>query len=90
MSRASSTRWRPAYPTARRFIRTAGVAGDPRARRILRNVADASVAFLRPLEKLPVDTTTFNDGKRIAQAYAMGMRDAAAGFKPCQPGDSID
>lgn len=64
--------------------------GDPRAERILRNIADAKVAFLRPLEKLPVDTTTFDDGERIAKAYAMGMRDAAAGFKPYQSGDFID
>lgn len=50
------------------------------------SIADASVAFIRPEKTLPVETTTFDDGERIAQAYAMGMRDAANGFTPYHPG----
>lgn len=65
-------------------------AGDPRAERILRNIADANVAFLRPQKALPVETTTFNDGDRIAKAYALGMQDGRRGFKPYQAGDLID
>lgn len=66
------------------------VSRDPRAERLVSDIADAQVAFLRPLEKLPVDTTTFDDGKRIARAYEMGMRDAQRGFKPYRAGDLID
>lgn len=66
------------------------VSRDPRVQRLVSDIADAQVAFLRPLEKLPVDTTTFDDGERIARAYAMGMRDAQRGFKPYEAGDLID
>lgn len=91
-----------AYDTMQRHIMYAAIrstyvetqikrefANDPRAERLLRNIADSEVAFLRPLEKLPVETTTFDDGLRIAKAYEMGMRDAAHGFKPYQPGDVL-
>lgn len=63
---------------------------DPRAEELVSYIADAQVAFLRPLEKLPVDTTTFDDGERIASAYAMGMRDAERGFQPYKAGDLVD
>lgn len=61
-------------------------ASDARGERMLRDIADSDVAFLRPQEKLPVDTTTFNNGELIAKAYAMGMRDATRGFTPYKPG----
>jgi predicted acylesterase/phospholipase RssA len=63
---------------------------DSRAERMLQKIADSEVAFLRPMEKLPVDTTTFDDGARIAKAYAMGMRDGQRGFTPYRAGDLID
>lgn len=66
------------------------VSADPHAKPLVRSIADAQVAFLRPLSKLPVETTTFNDGVRIASAYEMGMRDAARGFKPYESGDLVD
>lgn len=53
------------------------------------SIADASVSFIRPGKALPVETTTFDDGERIAQAYAMGMRDAAGGFTPYHPGIAL-
>jgi predicted acylesterase/phospholipase RssA len=62
---------------------------DRTAERLVSGIADARVAFLRPGETLPVDTTTFDDAERIANAYAMGMRDARGGFKPYTPGDFI-
>jgi predicted acylesterase/phospholipase RssA len=60
-------------------------ADDSRAERALSKIADARVAFLRPAEHLPVETATFDDGERIAKAYALGMRDAAHGFEPYSP-----
>ena len=66
------------------------VSRYPQAERLVSAIADAHVAFLRPLEPLPVDTTTFDDGERIAKGYAMGMRDAQRGFKPYEVGDLID
>lgn len=53
------------------------------------SIADASVAIIRPDKTLPVETTTFDDGKRIAQAYELGMRDAARGFTPYHPGIAL-
>jgi predicted acylesterase/phospholipase RssA len=61
----------------------------PKVRAFVENIADANVAFLRPLETLPVETTSFDDGSKLAQAYAMGMRDARRGFKPYEPGDEL-
>ena len=66
------------------------LAKHPQSERIIRYLADADVAFLRPSEKLPVETTTFDDGERIASAYVAGMRDGAAGFTPYRGGDLID
>lgn len=67
----------------RRFANKYGIESE------LRNIADADVSFLRPAEKLPVETITFNDGELIAKAYAAGMRDAANGFTPYRPEDVL-
>lgn len=45
-----------------------------------------SISFIRPHETLPVETTTFDNGRLIAQAYEMGMRDGRNGFTPYKPG----
>lgn len=66
------------------------LAKHPKSERIIRYLADADVAFLRPSEKLPVETTTFDDGDLLAKAYAMGMRDGGKGFTPYKGGDLID
>lgn len=61
----------------------------PQAERFLEGIPDANVAFLRPLAKLPVDTTTFDDAAKIAEAYAMGVKDGRNGFKAYRPGDVL-
>jgi predicted acylesterase/phospholipase RssA len=75
-----------AYDTMQRHIMYAAI----RSTSAETNVAGARVAFLRPSEHLPVDTTTFDDGERIAKAYELGMRDARSGFKPYRSGDLVD
>ena len=57
----------------------------PDVRHFVDDIADATVAFLRPGKELPVTTTTFDDGEKIARAYRMGMQDATTGFKPYDP-----
>ncbi|HEY9180745.1 MAG TPA: patatin-like phospholipase family protein [Candidatus Baltobacteraceae bacterium] len=63
--------------------------GNRQAEKAIRYIADADVSFLRPLEPLPVETTTFDDGERIANAYAMGMRDGGRGFRPYRGGPLV-